>query len=90
MAKQQAEYPVVIERDGATWTASFPDVPEALAGGDTAEEALAEAHDALVTAFEFYFEDGRPVPLPSQPQAGQQVVRVPAALWDRVLRLNAG
>lgn len=85
-----AAYPVVIERDGATWMASFPDVPEALTCADSEAEALAEAHDALVTALTFYFEDNRPVPLPSKPQAGQPVVRVPSILWSRVLLLNAG
>lgn len=82
-------YPVTIERDGDTWMVSFPDVPEALTGGDTREEALAEALDALVTAFEFYFEDARPVPLPSSPADGQGVVTVPPSLWGKVLLLNA-
>lgn len=82
-------YPVTIERDGDTWMASFPDVPEALTNGDTREEALAEALDALVTAFEFYFEDSRPVPLPSTPATGQDVVSVPPSQWAKVLLLNA-
>lgn len=82
-------YPVTIERDGDSWMASFQDVPEALTGGDTREEALAEALDALVTAFEFYFEDSRPVPLPSAPAEGQEVVTVPPSLWAKVLLLNA-
>ncbi len=82
-------YPVKIERDGDTWMASFPDVPEALTGGDTREEALAEALDALITAFEFYFEGNRPVPQPSTPATGQEVVTVPPSLWAKVLLLNA-
>lgn len=79
-------YPVNIEKDGATYMASFPDIPEALTCGDTPEEALAEAHDALLTAFEFYFEDERTVPLPS-PVSGQ-FVTVPASVWAKVLLLN--
>ncbi len=55
-------YPVMIHRDGNTWMASFPDIPEALTGGNTRDEALTEVQDALITAFEFYFEDNRPVP----------------------------
>ncbi|MFR9719066.1 type II toxin-antitoxin system HicB family antitoxin [Aeromonas diversa] len=82
-------YPVTIERDGDTWMASFPDVPEALTGGDTREEALAEAAGALVTAFEFYVEDRRPVPPPSAPVSGQEVVTVPPSVWAKVLLLNA-
>ena len=87
--QETMDYPVIIEPDGNTWMARFPDVPEALTGGDTQEEALSEALGALVTAFEFYFEDGRPVPLPSQPEAGQPVVSVPPSLWAKVLLLNA-
>lgn len=81
-------YPVTIERDGDSWMVSFPDVPEALTGADSLEEARQEALDALVTAFEFYFEDNRPVPLPSAPQANQEVVTVPPSLWAKVLLLN--
>ncbi|WP_033129418.1 type II toxin-antitoxin system HicB family antitoxin [Aeromonas aquatica] len=82
-------YPVTIERDGETWMVSFPDVPEALTCGDTREEALREALDALVTSFEFYFEGLRPVPMPSAPEDGQDVVTVPHSLWAKVLLLNA-
>lgn len=79
-------YPVKIERDGHTWMASFPDVPEALTCGDTREEALMEAADALVTAFEFYFESERPIPLPSLIDGDS--VAVPASVWVKVLLLN--
>lgn len=80
-------YPVKIERDGDTWAASFPDIPEALTGGDTREEALQEAAGALITAFEFYFEDGRAIPLPSAIDG--DFVAVPASVWVKVLLLNA-
>ncbi|MBQ4666503.1 type II toxin-antitoxin system HicB family antitoxin [Aeromonas hydrophila] len=82
-------YPVIIEPDGDTWLARVPDVPEVLTGGDTREEALAEAAGALVTAFEFYVEDNCPVPLPSEPAPGQEVVTVPPSVWGKVLLLNA-
>ncbi|WP_336758561.1 type II toxin-antitoxin system HicB family antitoxin [Aeromonas hydrophila] len=76
-------YPVIIERDGDTWMARFPDVPEALTCGDSREEALTAALDALVTAFEFYIENGRPVPVPSSPIAGQELVSVPLSLLPK-------
>lgn len=81
-------YPVIIEPDGDGWMASFPDIPEALTGGDTREDALINARDALVTAFEFYFEDARPVPLPSVIE-GAELVAVPLSVWGKVLLLNA-
>ncbi|WP_133010867.1 type II toxin-antitoxin system HicB family antitoxin [Marinomonas flavescens] len=80
------KYPVTIEKDGNGYSVSFPDIPEALTCGDTYEEALAEAEDALVTAFEFYFEDERSVPLPSKVTG--ESVSVPLSVWSKVLLLN--
>lgn len=81
-------YPVTITRDGNTYKVNFPDIPEALTGGDTYEEALSEAHDALVTAFEFYFEAERIIPAPSPAKGNQELVSVPASVWAKVLVLN--
>ena len=36
---------------------SFVDIPEALTQGETVAEAMEAAKDALLTAFDFYFED---------------------------------
>jgi len=80
-------YPVKLQKDGDGYFVSFPDIPEALTQGDTREEALDMARDALVTAFEFYFEDNQPVPLPSE--SGEDFVSVPASVWAKVLLLNA-
>ncbi len=80
-------YPVNLEKDGEGLFVSFPDIPEALTQGDTREEALEMARDALVTAFEFYFEDNRPVPMPGTD--GDDFVTVPASVWAKVLLLNA-
>lgn len=80
-------YPVKFEHDETGWCVSFPDIPEALTGGDTREEALSLAQDALVTAFDFYFEDRRPVPMPSSD--GEEFIDVPASVAAKVLLLNA-
>ncbi|WP_025122251.1 MULTISPECIES: type II toxin-antitoxin system HicB family antitoxin [unclassified Serratia (in: enterobacteria)] len=80
-------YPVKFEHDETGWCISFPDIPEALTGGDTREEALSLAQDALVTAFDFYFEDRRPVPMPSAD--GEEFIDVPASVAAKVLLLNA-
>lgn len=79
-------YPVTLEKVDEGYFVSFPDIPEALTQGDTREEALEMARDALVTAFEFYFEDNRPVPTPSA--AGVDFVEVPASVAAKVLLLN--
>ncbi len=81
------KYNVTIAKDGNTYMASFPDIPEALTCGDTIEEALVEAQAALITAFEFYFEDQRPVPMPSA-GVSEYAVDVPLSIWVKVLLLN--
>lgn len=53
---------------------SFPDIPEALTQGDSYDEVMEMAKDALETALTFYFEDGRSVPLPSSVELGQPYV----------------
>lgn len=81
-------YPVVIEPDGDGFMASFPDIPEALTSGETREQALEMAKDALETAFEFYFDDKRKVPMPSKPKKGQDCIELSASLTAKILLLN--
>ncbi|MCL2297800.1 MAG: type II toxin-antitoxin system HicB family antitoxin [Proteobacteria bacterium] len=81
-------YPVSIEKDGDGFMVSFPDIPEALTCGDTYEEALEMAADALVTAMDFYFEDRRPVPVPGKPERGQATIELPVSVTAKVLLLN--
>lgn len=65
---------------------SFPDIPEALTQGDNKESALNAALDALVTAFEFYFEDNQSIPAPGEITG--DYVTVPAAVAAKILLLN--
>ena len=70
------EYPIILDEQPEGFTVSAPDVPELHTEGDTSEEALARAEDALVSALSFYVDDGRPLPAPS-PADGRPVVSVP-------------
>jgi antitoxin HicB len=81
-------YPARIARDGEGFMVSFPDIPEALTGGATREEALDMAADALTTAMDFYFEDRRTVPPPSEPKRGQVMIDLPPSVGAKVLLLN--
>lgn len=84
------KFPVILtldETDGG-FVVTFPDIPEAITQGETVEDALAMAKEALETAMEFYFEDKRAVPAPSKPKRGQHVVELPASLSAKVLLLN--
>jgi antitoxin HicB len=81
-------YPARIVRDDDGFMVSFPDIPEALTGAATREEALTLAVDALTTAMDFYFEDRRQVPAPSAPKRGQFMVDLPPSVGAKVLLLN--
>ena len=81
-------YPAQLDYADDGITVSFRDIPEALTCGDTKDEALQQAADALATAMEFYFEDKRPVPAPSAAQVNDELVALPASLAAKVLLLN--
>ena len=84
------KFPVTLtpdESDGG-FVVTFRDIPETITQGETVDEALAMAKDALETAMEFYFEDKRCVPAPSKPKRGQHTVELPASLSAKVWLLN--
>jgi antitoxin HicB len=60
-------YPVVLlPDDNGTVLVTFPDFPEAQTFGDSREEALAYASDALATIVDGYVRARRPLPAPSE------------------------
>lgn len=68
-------YDMAAQPEGG-FTVTFPDVPEAITEGDSAEDAHAQAEDALISALSFYTDEGQPLPRPS-PARGRPVVLVP-------------
>jgi len=82
------KYPAKIEPDEPGWMVSFRDIPEALTGADTKEDAEVMAADALLTAMDFYFEDRRVVPPPSVARRGEVLIRLPASATVKILLLN--
>ena len=75
-------------REEGGYTVTFRDIPEAITYGETLEEALDMAQDALETAMEFYFEDMRQVPIPSKGQEGERAIELPISMSSKVLLLN--
>lgn len=67
---------------------TFRDISEAHTQGDTKEEAKEMAVDALVTALDFYFEDRRLIPLPSEPIEGEILIALPVDMIARVRSHN--
>lgn len=81
-------YPARFTAEDRGYTVTFRDIPEALTCGDDLTDAREMAADALITAMDFYFEDNRPVPLPSELQDGEEWVELPASLFAKILLLN--
>lgn len=82
------KYPAKITSDDGLFAVSFIDIPEALTCGDTLEEALEMAQDALETAMDFYFEGNRTVPAPSPLKDGDYAITLPASMAAKILLLN--
>ena len=61
---------------------------QAVTGSKEKAEAIELAADALTTAMDFYFEDRRPVPMPSPLKKGQITIDLPASVSAKVLLLN--
>ena len=82
-------YPVTLTPDtNGSLLVGFPDFPEANSVGDDEEEALINALDALETALEIYFDERRPIPMPSKTKRGQFEVELPALETSKVLLWN--
>ena len=80
-------YKVKTDTNGALLV-TFPDIPEAATSVHRESKLPHLALEALESALEFYFEDGRPVPMPSSPKRGQQSATLPASMSAKVLLLN--
>lgn len=70
------------------YVVTFRDIPEATTQGDDLIEAHTMAADALLTAMDFYFEDGRRVPAPSKAEKGEVLVALPLSAAAKVQLLN--
>ena len=83
------QYPAKFEpAEEGGYVVTFRDIPEAITQGDDEAEAADMAADALLSAIEFYFEDNRPVPMPSALEEGERLVNLPLSVSAKVLLLN--
>ncbi|PGH59066.1 HicB family protein [Azospirillum palustre] len=76
-------YPLDFEVHDDGIIATFPDIPGSLTDGDTHEEALSNAQDALVSILGEYMARRRDIPLPSA-AAGRPVVMLPTRVGLKV------
>jgi antitoxin HicB len=71
------QYPAVLEKDdNDTWLVTFPDFEDAVTFGDTHEEALAHAVDALETVIVSRMKHKSDIPAPSAAR-GRPLVTIP-------------
>jgi antitoxin HicB len=78
------------------FTVTFRDVPEAITEGDTREEALLRAEDALESALAMYIAAGEPLPASSKAEPSEKLVPLSAlgmaktALYDAMREQGVG
>jgi antitoxin HicB len=90
-------YPAALTPDpDGGFTITFRDVPEAITEGDTRDEALLRAEDALESALAMYIAAGEPLPASSKVQPGEELVPLSAlgmakaALYDAMREQGVG
>ena len=62
----------------------FPDLPEALTGGDDLADTLVQASDCLAEAIAGRIARGDDIPLPSKAKRGQHLISVPLYLASKL------
>lgn len=82
------QYPAKFEPEENSYNVIFRDIPEAITCGDDYQDALVMAEDALITALDFYFEDRRIVPPPSEPQEGEVLIELPPSVVAKIFLMN--
>lgn len=63
-------YPAILEKEPeSAYGVTFPDLPGCVSAGDTAEEALVNAHEALAGHIALMVQDDDPLPKPTSIEA---------------------
>jgi antitoxin HicB len=79
------QYPAVLKKDdNNTWLVTFPDFDDAVTFGDTPDEALAQAVDALETVIIFRMRHKLDIPTPG-PARGRPLVTIPPLIAAKAL-----
>src|SRR5690349_13970156 len=83
-------YPANLTRDpDGGFTVTFRDVPEAITEGDSREEALLRAEDALESALAMYIAGKEPLPASSPAEPGEVLVPLSALGMAKAALYNA-
>jgi antitoxin HicB len=81
-----ASYPASFlpEENGKGLHVRFPDLPEALTGGDDLGDTFVQAADCLAEAIAGRIARGDDIPPPSKPKRGQHLISVPLYLAPKL------
>jgi len=86
---KKIEYPFTIRKltkgEGGGWQVEFPDLPGCMADGDSIEDAVGNAGDALRSWLATAKEFKDPIPEPSARLSGKWVQRVPKSLHMKLV-----
>ncbi|MHB1871783.1 MAG: type II toxin-antitoxin system HicB family antitoxin [Steroidobacteraceae bacterium] len=82
MNARQFTYAVKLtaEKEAGGYVVTCRDLPEAITQGETVDDALAEAADALEEAIAARIDDGEVIPAPSSAKRGERMVSVPPSM----------
>ena len=79
------QFPVVLHKDAASgYGVTVPDLPGCFSAGDTPEEAIAWAHEAVACHVEGLLMDGEPIPEKSRLEAHQANADYAGGIWALV------
>jgi antitoxin HicB len=88
MLQYAAKLTRVRPSEGKGFNVTFRDVPEAITFGDSLDEALRYAQEALILALEHYLDERRPAPKPTAARRGERMVTLPISLELKLALLN--
>ncbi|WP_100551071.1 type II toxin-antitoxin system HicB family antitoxin [Caedibacter taeniospiralis] len=81
------KYNINIQEDtNGEYLVTFPDAPEAVTTVEKLSELQDQAVDALISAFDFYIEDKKPIPVPQH--IGVDYITLPVGLAAKVYLYN--
>jgi antitoxin HicB len=72
------------EDNGKGFRVRFPDLPEALTGGEDFADTFVQAADCLAEAIAGRITRGEEIPRPSKPKRGQHLISVPLYLAPKL------
>ncbi len=76
------QYAVVIHKDvESVYGVTVPDLPGCFSSGDTFEEAIESAHEAISCHLEGLLMDGEPIPPRESPEAHQASEHYKGGIW---------